>query len=225
MDKITIILADDHALVRESIRKLLDEQDNLEVVGEAGDGEKAVELALKLKPRLAVLDIAMPRLNGIEATHKIREYSPNTKILILSAYDYSQYVFALLEAGASGYLLKDVSGQELVQAIYKVDRGEPVLCSSVASKVMKRFRRSDDCEDMDNIDLLTNREVEVLTMAANGLKNPEIAKQIFVSKRTVEAHLASIFSKLKVSSRTEAILYALKRGLINLEELELSVKD
>ena len=219
MSKITILLAEDHAVVRESIRKLLEEQEDFTVVGEAGDGERAVELARELKPRVAILDIAMPKLNGIDATVQIREVSPETNILILSAYDYSQYVFALLEAGATGYLLKDVNCQELIRSIYSVDKGEPVLCPSVAAKVMQRFRRGDGCETGNSSDALTARETEVLSMAASGLKNQEMAERLFVSKRTVEAHLASIFSKLKVNSRTEAILHALKEGLISLEDV------
>lgn len=223
MERIKILLADDHAVVRESIRKFLEEKEDLDVVGEAGDGECAVSLCKKLQPDVVVMDIAMPKLNGIEATKKIRQICPTAKILILSAYDYNQYVFALLEAGASGYLLKDVSGQDLIGAIYNVYRGDSVLCPSVATKVMQRFRGVPDgqgqhCE-------LTSRETEVLTMAAAGLKNREIAEKIFVSNRTVEAHLSSIFNKLKVSSRTEAILYALKKGLINLEDLEMSGFD
>ncbi|MCW3490109.1 response regulator [Dethiobacter alkaliphilus] len=225
MGKITIILADDHAVVRESIRRLLEEREDLEVVGEAGDGESAVELVKNLKPRVVILDISMPKLNGIDATRKIRELSPDTNILILSAYDYSQYVFALLEAGATGYLLKDVNCQELVRSIYSVDKGEPVLCPSVAAKVMQRFRRGDDSETNNAVDSLTGREVEVLTMVANGHRNQEIASRLYVSKRTVEAHLASIFSKLKVGSRTEAILFALKEGMISLEDVEVSGKD
>jgi DNA-binding NarL/FixJ family response regulator len=218
--KIRILLVDDHAVVRESIRKLLEEQDGLEVVGEAGDGETAVSIACSLKPDVVVMDIAMPKLNGIEATKKIRKLCPNTCILILSAYDYTQYVFALLEAGANGYLLKDVSGQDLVSAIHNIHNGESVLCPTVASKVMQRFRQGANGDSSHHE--LTNRETEVLSMAAAGHKNKEIAKRIFVSNRTVEAHLASIFSKLKVSSRTEAILYALKKGLINLDDLDVN---
>jgi DNA-binding NarL/FixJ family response regulator len=225
MDPITILLVDDHAVVRESIRKLLEERDDFEVVGEAGDGESAVQLAERLKPRVVIMDVAMPNVNGIEATRRIRERCPQINILILSAYDYSQYVFALLEAGATGYLLKDVNCQELIRSIYAVDRGEPVLCPSVANKMMQRFRRADDSDLNNTSEALTPREAEVLSMAANGLKNQEIAKQLFVSKRTVEAHLASIFSKLKVSSRTEAILFALKEGMINLADVHVTGKE
>lgn len=217
--RIRVLLVDDHAVVRESIRKLLEEHNDLEVVGEAGDGVAAVRIAESIKPDVVVMDVAMPRLNGIEATKKIRNRCPDTRILILSAYDYNQYVFALLEAGANGYLLKDVSGQDLVSAIHSVHRGESVLCPSVAGKVMERFRRGFDGEHVHGE--LTSRETEVLTMAAAGLKNREIAKRIFISNRTVEAHLASIFSKLKVGSRTEAILHALKKGMINLEDLDV----
>ncbi|MBS3887399.1 MAG: response regulator transcription factor [Dethiobacter sp.] len=224
MNKVSILLADDHAVVRESIRKLLEEREDFIVVGEAADGESAVELAQRFKPDVVILDVNMPRLNGIEATRRIRECSPGTKILILSAYDYDQYVFALLEAGASGYLLKDVSCQELIRSIHSVARGEPVLYPSVALKVMQKFSRNNKSENGSNADVLTNRELEVLFMVASGLRNQEIAKRLHVSKRTVEAHLASIFSKLKVNSRTEAILVALKEGMINLKDVEMSGK-
>jgi len=224
LNKVSILLADDHAVVRESIRKLLEEREDFIVVGEAADGESAVELAQRFKPDVVILDVNMPRLNGIEATRRIRECSPGTKILILSAYDYDQYVFALLEAGASGYLLKDVSCQELIRSIHSVARGEPVLYPSVALKVMQKFSRNNKSENGSNADVLTNRELEVLFMVASGLRNQEIAKRLHVSKRTVEAHLASIFSKLKVNSRTEAILVALKEGMINLKDVEMSGK-
>ena len=215
MEKITILLADDHVVVRESIRMFLEDEEVFEVVGEAGDGEVAVQMAAALKPQVLIMDIDMPKLNGIDATRLIKATCPDTAILILTAYDYEQYIFALLEAGASGYLLKDVSGRELIKATYAVCHGESVLHPAIAGKVMKQFRvngkRESDC-----MEPLTNREKEVLELAATGLKNKEIAERLFVSVRTVEAHLGNTFAKLGVSSRTEAILTSLKKGLISL---------
>lgn len=218
MKPIRILLAEDHAVVRQSIRKFLEQEEGLAVVGEAGSGEQAVLLADQLKPEVIVMDIAMPGLNGIEATRRIKESHPAVAILILSAYDYDQYVFALLEAGAAGYLLKDVSGQELVGAIKAVYRGDSVLHPAVARKVMLRFKSVGNPAETQT-EPLTEREIEVLRLAARGYKNKEIAEQLYLSVRTVEAHLASIFGKLGVGSRTEAVLHALKKGLIALEDL------
>lgn len=218
MGNISILLVDDHVLVRESIRKLLEEEEGLEVIGEAGDGESAVKLARTLQPKVVIMDIGLPGLNGIEATKQIKELCPTTKVLILTAYDYEQYIFAILEAGATGYLLKDICGRELVKSTLAVGHGESVLHPAVAGKVMKRFREKSR-SDTGHTGMLTSREKEVLWLAAKGLKNKEIAKQLFVCARTVEAHLGNIFTKLEVTSRTEAIMVGLKKGLINLHQV------
>ncbi|WP_366921567.1 response regulator transcription factor [Metallumcola ferriviriculae] len=218
MTKVPIMLAEDHVVVRESIRKFLESEDDLLVVGEAGDGERAVEMAKELHPKVIIMDIDMPKLNGIEATRKIRELCPGTAVLILTAYDYDQYVIALLEAGAAGYLLKDVSGRELIKATKAVSQGETVLHPSIAGKVTKHLR-SHKSNNGETVESLTQREMEVLHLAAAGLKNKEIASQLFVSIRTVEAHLGKIFSKLGVTSRTEAILTALNFGLLSLDQI------
>ncbi|TET41799.1 MAG: response regulator transcription factor [Dehalococcoidia bacterium] len=219
MHKITILLVEDHVVVRESIRQLLDRESDLEVVGEAGNGEEAVRLTTQLKPDIVLMDVAMPNVNGIEATKGIKELCPATAVLALSAYDYDQYIFALLEAGAAGYLLKDVSGQELVDAIRAVRRGDCVLHPTVARKVVARFRRAPSEERESGV--LAEREKEVLKRAAKGMCNKDIADELFVSVRTVEAQLQSIFNKLGVGSRTEAVVCSLKRGLFTLEDIEL----
>jgi NarL family two-component system response regulator LiaR len=219
MEKIRVILAEDHVVVRESIKQLLSKESDLEVVGEAGDGEQAVQMVNRLSPDVIVLDVAMPKVNGIEATKLIKQSKPSTAILILTAYDYDQYIFALLEAGAAGYLLKDVSGQELISAIRSVHRGDSVLHPTVARKVMQRFRTSARGGEARGADLLTEREMEVLKLAAMGKSNKEIAEELVLSVRTVEAHLGNIFNKLGVGSRTEAIIHALKRGWVELEQV------
>jgi len=222
LDKIRILLADDHIVVREGIRRFIDREDDMEVVGEAGDGEEAVQLATQLKPDVLVMDIAMPKLNGIEATKKIKTLCPAIAVLALTAYDYDQYIFALLEAGAAGYLLKDVSGQELTDAIRAVHGGDSVLHPTVARKVVERFRKPGAKPyDDKTLCLLTEREVEVLKKAARGMSNKEIADELLVSVRTVEASLGSIFNKMGVSSRTEAVVYALKKGWFTLEDLKV----
>ena len=219
MGKIRVVIADDHVVVREGTRELLGRETDLEVVGEAGDGEEAVKVVGQQRPDVAIIDIAMPKLNGIEATKQIKALCPATAVLILTAYDNDQYIFALLEAGAAGYLLKNVRGQELVDAIRSVHAGESVLHPVVARKVLKRFvdpsREPRECREAD----LTDREMEVLKLAARGLSNKDIAEELCLSVRTVQAHLGNIFGKLMVGSRTEAVLHCLKKGWISIEEI------
>lgn len=216
--KIKILLAEDHAVVRESIRNLLEQEYDFEIIGEAEDGEQVIDMAQKTNPDVILMDIAMPKLSGIEATRRIKKICPGASILVLSAYNYEQYIFALLEAGAAGYLLKDVSTKELANAIRAVHRGESVLHHEITLKIMKRLRNQGHRDD--NKGMITRREREVLCIAAKGLKNKEIALQLHVSVRTVEAHLSSIFNKLGVNSRTEAVLNALKTGILTIEDLQ-----
>lgn len=224
MDKIRIIFAEDHVLVREGTRQLLDRHQDLEVVGEAADGAEAVELVRRLSPEVAILDIAMPRMGGIEATKRIKALSPETSVLILTAYDDDQYVFALLEAGAAGYLLKDVSAAELVRAVRAVHAGEPVLHPAIARKVLARFaeKKQGGAEPLADGSSLSERETEVLRLAARGMSNAAIAQELALSARTVQVHLTHIFAKLGVASRTEAVIAALRRGWFSLEELSES---
>jgi len=219
MEKIRIVIADDHVVVREGTRELLEREKDLKVVGEAGDGEEAVELVTKLKPDVAIIDIAMPRLNGIEATKQIKAIYPATAVLILTAYDNDQYIFALLDAGAAGYLLKNVRGQEVIEAVRAVHAGESVLSPAVARKVLNRFvPLSREAKERQASDL-TDREMEVVKLAAKGLSNNDIAQELCLSVRTVQAHLGNTFNKLMVGSRTEAVLHCLKRGWLSLEDL------
>jgi len=222
MGKIRVLLADDHVVVRQSLRQLLEHERDIDVVGEAGNGEEAVQLTAELKPDITVMDVAMPNVNGIEATKRIKSSSPATSVLALTAYDYDQYIFALLEAGAAGYLLKDISGQELIDAIRAVRRGDCVLHPAIARKVLARFRQSGGERGTESKKgLLSEREREVLRRAAKGLWNKQIAEELFLSLSTVEAHLSSIFNKLGVSSRTEAVVCGLKKGLLTLEDLDV----
>jgi len=220
MDKIKILVADDHAVVRQGTRKLLEQEEDLEVVAEAGDGEEAVRLAAEFNPDVAIIDIAMPKLDGIEATRQIKEYYPDINILILSAYDDSQFVFSLLEAGAAGYLLKSVHGRELIAAIRAVREGESVLHPSIARKVLSRFAPAINKPGGQNTSgVLSEREMEVLKLMTSGASNKEIASQLHLSIRTVQGHLSQIFSKLKVSSRTEALVQALREGWVKLDDV------
>lgn len=218
MAKIKVLLTDDHVMVREGTREFIQREPDMEVVGEASDGEEAIKLASELQPDVVVMDIAMPKLNGIEATKRIKELYPSIAVLILTAYDYDQYIFALLEAGAAGYLLKGVRVHELIDAIRAVYAGESVLHPVIARRVIDRLISPTPTET-GATEPLSERETEVLKLAAQGISNKDIAEHLFLSPRTVQAHLGNIFNKLGVASRTEAILYGLRRGWLTLEDL------
>ncbi len=220
MDKIKVIIADDHVLFREGTRNIIEEEPDMEVVGEANDGREAIELVTKLQPNIALMDIAMPKVNGIEATKQIKLRYPATAVLILTAYDNDQYIMALLEAGAAGYLLKNVSGSDLVNAIRAVHAGEAVLHPIIARKVFARLSGSAKAlsEIVPPRDL-SDREAEILKLAAKGMSNQEIAETLFLSRRTIQSHLVNIFRKMDVGSRTEAVLEALRRGWLTLDDV------
>ena len=221
MDKIKVMLVEDHTLVRQSTREMLDREQDLQVVAEAGDGAEAVRLADEHHPDVILMDIALPVLNGIEATKKIKAAHPRTAILVLSAHDDDEYVFAFLEAGAAGYLLKDVSVEELVQAVRTVYAGESVLHPVIVHKVVNYFRhqyaQQAEGQNESTPPQPTKRELEVLDLAAKGATNQEIADALTISARTVQSHLSNIFGKLGVGSRTEAVLYAVRKGWLSLE--------
>jgi NarL family two-component system response regulator LiaR len=217
---IKVMIADDHAVVREGTRQILEQEPDIEVVAEAGDGEEAVRLVGACKPDVAIIDISMPKLDGIEATKQIKKLYPTVAVLILTAYDDDQFVFNLIEAGAAGYLLKSIRSRELIEAVRAVYNGESVLHPAIARKVLNRFAPAPR-ENMKQkpVQMLSDREMEVLKLAARGLSNQEIAAELYLSLRTVQAHLGHIFNKLQVSSRTEAVVHALKMGWINLDQV------
>jgi DNA-binding NarL/FixJ family response regulator len=220
MSDITIVLGEDHLITRQGILRLLEDEEGLSIVGEASNGEEAVQMVTELKPDVVIMDIAMPKLNGIEATRQIKVINPRTGVLILSAYDDDEYVFAMLKAGAAGYLLKSVSGDELVRAIKAIHNGEPVLDPVIAKKVMNYFKFQNKIPISDEeAEHLSNRELDIIKLAARGLTNKEIADQLHLSYRTVEGHMRDVFNKLGVGSRTEAVLFGLRKGWFTLEEL------
>ncbi|HUV52553.1 MAG TPA: response regulator transcription factor [Dehalococcoidia bacterium] len=217
-EKTRVLIADDHALLREAMRNLLDREDDIEIVGEASDGEEAVKLSSKLKPDIAIMDIVMPKLNGIEASKEIKKISPATAIIILTAYDDAQYVLGLLEAGAAGYLLKSARGRDIVAAIRAVREGESVLHPSIIAMLLRRAigMPAEENKQKGN-ENLTEREIEVLKLAATGMSNKEIAENLSVTVRTVKAHISNLFAKMDVASRTEAILKAVREGWLDLD--------
>jgi NarL family two-component system response regulator LiaR len=210
--RIRVLLADDHRVVRGGIRQVLEEVDDLEVVAEADDGEQARALIDKHKPDVAVLDIQMPKASGIEVTRWIRSHLPQVGVLVLTAYDDDPYVMAVLQAGANGYLLKTADAGELIRAVRDVNEGKSALDPGVARKLMDgMFRRT----TAPPVEQLTDRELEVLRLAARGFTNKAIGRQLDISDRTVQGHLAHIFAKLQAESRTEAVMRAVSLGWIS----------
>ena len=216
-NEITLVLADDHAVVRSGTRELLEQQPDLKILGEASNGEQAVKMAQEFKPDVIVMDVRMPKMTGIEATRKIKSDYPDVKVLVLTAHDDDEYVFALLQAGANGYLLKTAEIDELVKAIRTVASGQSALAPEVTGKVVAQFASGKSLPEalndtQDQYDGLTERELGILELVGKGLSNKQIGKQLFISDRTVQAHLSNIFSKLGVNSRTEAVMHAVRKG-------------
>jgi len=222
--RIRVLLVDDHPLFRAGVRQRLYEHDpDLEVVGEAGSSQQAQEMVALLKPDVVLMDISMGDENGIEATRAIKRHAPAVAVIILSVYDDVQYIEAAVEAGAAGYFLKTVQGPDLAAAVRSAHQGDTVLSPEVARKVFARLLpRLRGADQPASWQRLSEREHEVLTSVARGAANKEIARSMGLSVRTVEAHLRSIFAKLQVGSRTEAVVFAVKAGLLRLEEVELS---
>jgi len=212
--EICVLLADDHVVLREATAELIDHQPDMRVVGQAGTGEETVALARELGPDVIVMDIAMPRLDGLAATQQIVAECPTARVLVLTAHEDEEHVIPLLEAGATGYLPKTVGLNELLDAIRATSRGESVLPPSVASIVVRHLsEKSSGVPDDD----LTSREMQVLCLLAEGLSNHQIARRLNLSVRTIESHLTRVYAKLGVGSRTEAVLLAQRKGLLSSE--------
>jgi DNA-binding NarL/FixJ family response regulator len=210
---IRVLIADDHAVVRQGLRTFLELQDEIEVVGEAADGIEAVELVQRTKPDVALLDLIMPRLGGLEAIRRIREVAPATRVLVLTSFADDDTVLPAVRAGAAGYLLKDVPPPELVGAIRTVHAGEALLAPAVATMLVEQLA-AEDGAGAERDDHLTPREREVLALLARGRANKVIARDLGVSERTVKTHVSNILAKLNLTDRTQAAVYAVRHGIV-----------
>jgi NarL family two-component system response regulator LiaR len=212
-ETIRILIADDHAIVREGLRALIAAKPDMELVGEAADGVEAVLKARSLQPDVVLMDLVMPRKDGIEAIGEIKRENPEARILVLTSFAEDDKVFPAIKAGALGYLLKDSSPQELLQAIREIYRGESSLHPTIARKLVRELSQPSDLPATE--EPLTEREVEVLSLVARGLSNQEIADRLVVSERTVRTHVSNILDKLHLANRTQAALYAVREGLVS----------
>ena len=219
MDKIRVLVADDHMLVRQGLCRVLERESDLECVAIAEDGKRAIELAKEYQPDVAVIDVSMPNIDGIEAIKTIKRDLPNTAVLVVSAYKYERYVSACLDAGACGYLLKNkLIDSGLTNAIRTVNAGENVFDPEITSDILRRLSTQGGKVRLDGCSLGC-RELEVLRLAVSGKSNKKIASELFISEQTVGSHFANIFRKLDVDSRVNAILYALRKGWFTIEDL------
>jgi len=218
-DDITIVLADDHHIVRQGVKALLDSEPGFSVVGEASDGLKAVNLVSSLKPRILIADLMMPGLNGLEVTRQAGKVSPNTRVIILSMYLNEPYVIEALQNGAFGYVLKECNVSDLIHAIWEVANGRHYLSPPLSERAIEVYLEKTQDSNLDPYDTLTSREKEVLQLAVEGLSNPDIAVRLFISPRTAETHRANMMRKLHLHTQTDLIKYALKKGLIPTEDI------
>ncbi len=217
MDTIRVLIADDHPLILEGLWSLLERQGDLNLVGKATSGPEAVAAALELDPDVILMDVRMPELDGVEATRRIRAHSPHIRVIILTVYEDDASIFSAIKAGACGYMLKDIDTDQLVDSIRRAARGESLIHPAIAARVLEEFTRLTREEEQGSprlFEQLTKREVEILHLLAEGLSNKEIAYRISISEKTVKNHLSSIFSKLQVNDRMQALIYAFEHNLI-----------
>jgi len=211
---IRIVIAEDHIVVRKGLCSLLDDEPDISVVGEAVDGEEAVALTKQLNPDLVVMDIRMEKMDGVEATRIISETYPETSILVLTGFGDEDILQEAMRAGAHGFLLKDASPDELIDAIHRLIKGESLVSPRLLRRLFDEYSRYEEAEDVE-YEKLTPREMEVLKLLTTGLRNEEIARTLVISEKTVKTHLARIYSKLEIDGRSQAIIYAFRKGLVD----------
>jgi NarL family two-component system response regulator LiaR len=216
MPNISVLIVDDHDVVRQGLQTFLDLMDDIEVVGQASNGVEAVEQTRRLNPDIVLMDLMMPEMDGIEATRQIGTKNPSTKVIVLSSFSDDSKVFSAIKAGASGYLLKDISSAELADAIRAVHKGDPQLHPEIAKKLMNQFVNLQGKSEVVS-NHLTPREIEVLRLIAEGMNNTELAQALFISDKTAKTHVHNILSKLDLADRTQAAIYAYKHGLVSEE--------
>lgn len=219
MSKIRVLLVDDHAILRAGLQRLLSEEEDIEIVGEAGDGREAIQKVQELHPDIVLMDIGMPVMNGMEATKQIKKRDQEVKILVLTMHDNEEYLFRVLQAGAAGYVLKKAADSDLVNAIHVVDGGDCFLYPSAAKLIVEDYldKVKHGQEPTTSYDTLTDREREILTLVAEGYTNREIAESLFISVKTVETHKANIMEKLNLHKRAELVRYAIRKGMLQVD--------
>jgi two-component system, NarL family, response regulator LiaR len=210
-EKITVLITDDHSVVRKGVRVFLETQPEIEVLGEADSGQEAIKMCLELAPDVVLLDLLMPKMNGVEATRQIKQVSPRSNIVILTSYHDDEFIVPAIKAGALSYLLKDVSPTELIAAVKKASIGEAVLHPQVAQKLMKGLRETGENKIVEE---LSKREIEVLQLVAEGLSNLEIGERLFISDKTVKSHVSNILGKLHLADRTQAAVFAWRNKVV-----------
>ena len=218
MTKVNIVLADDHHIVRQGVKALLENEPGFIIIGEAGDGLKAVDIATRLKPDILVVDLMMPGLNGLEVTRQVAKLAPGTKVIVLSMYMNEPYVIEALQNGAYGYVLKESNIGDLIHAIHEVKAGRHYLSPPLSERAMEAYLDKTKNASLDLYETLSTREREVLHLATEGHSNAEIAEKLFISPRTAETHRANMMRKLSLHTQTDLIKYALRKGIIPKEE-------
>jgi two-component system, NarL family, response regulator LiaR len=215
-DQISVLLVDDHAMVRQGVRAFLETQSDISVAGEAGSGEDAIQLAGHLIPDVILMDLIMPNLDGVETTRRVKQVSPRSQIVVLTSYHEDEHIFPALKAGALSYILKDVSAEVLASAVRKAAAGEAILHPRVAARVIKELQGS-HAEKVNPFTELSERELEVLKLIADGMSNAEMAAKLVLSEKTIKGHVSNILSKLHLVDRTQAAVYAWREGVVRKE--------
>jgi two-component system response regulator NreC len=218
MGKIKVLVVDDHTILRQGIKALLDNQEGIEVIGEAKDGREALSIIEETLPDVILMDIAMPGLNGLEATRRIKKKFPRMKVLVLTMYTNEEYIFQILNAGANGYLVKETAFQDLISAIKAVYKNEAFMSPSISKKVINSYIKKAQDDEAKTCEVLTTREREILQLIAEGNSSKKIAELLFISPKTVETHRTHIMDKLNIHNRTGLIKYAIRKGMVDVEK-------